>query len=192
MKTKFKSLVLFLSVWASCPAQASGPSLELATSDSPIHVGDIFNVELLAKDLFSDAAYSTDLLLAFAGNISISPGNKLSLTSSSYNPYFFDDSALLGMDLAGSAFPALRGADVFGDISLATLQFQALSVGSATIAIETNLLDPNQGLFYLVQGALPINAHLNLEITAVPLPPSALLFASAGIFSLINARKQRS
>jgi len=51
--------------------------------------------------------------------------------------------------------------------------------------------DFNQGLIYLTQTPLAIQANTTLTITAVPLPPLAILFASAGLFTLI-VRHMRS
>ncbi|MBS3963012.1 MAG: hypothetical protein KGZ80_00715 [Methylomonas sp.] len=177
MNSKPLFIAALLAVLSSAPLSAAVPSLVLQTEPRTILVGDVFSVDVVARNLFA-GAYANDQLLAFGFDVDWAPSGLIDLASHTLYPLFEDHSEALGLDLAASAFPGLTAADVIGDVRLATLQFRALAQGSAWLAVNTNSTDPNQGLIFLDQAAVQgLNASLN--ITAVPLPPAALLFASA-------------
>lgn len=177
MNIKRLIIASLLVILPSAPLQASVPSLVLQTQANPIRVGDTFDVDIIVHDAFV-GSYADDLLLAFGfGFDDLSPA-LLGLNTRWVNPLFSDDSELLGTDLAGSAFPGLAANDVSGDLHLATLRFEALAEGAATLTIAADPIDPNQGLIYLIGNPVTTAASLNLNIAAVPLPPSALLFVS--------------
>ncbi len=184
MKTFFKYLPLIAaSLFGTAPGQAATVSLQ--TSSSYIQAGDFFDVDVVVLDLFAHDV--SDEFLAFGFNIGNSNNSLLRLAENPLfadkpvrvNPLFTDDSPAVELDAAGSVFPGI-GYDAAGSraFTLATLHFQALAAGRVDLVIGSDLSDGNQGLFFLNQGQLPINASLALEITAVPLPPAALLFVS--------------
>ncbi|MCQ8103494.1 hypothetical protein NP590_05190 [Methylomonas sp. SURF-2] len=165
-----------LAAISSSPLQAAVPSLALRTQTDTIRVGDVFDVDLIARDVFADS-YADDLLLAFGFNLNVSPA-LLGLNASWLNPLFSDDAEILNLDLAGSAFPGLAANDFSGDLHLGTLRFQALADGATILSMTADPADLNQGLIYLFGNSLSMSASLNVNIAAVPLPPAGLLFAS--------------
>lgn len=165
-------------------------SFALSTPDTQIQVGDYFDVDLAVNDAFAGTLDGEEVL-GFGFNTQLTGIGGLQFLGSTINPLFDDTSADMGLDAAGLAFPGLDINAIGSAFSLATLHFQALSAGSASIAVISDLADFNQGLFFLNQDVISIDSSLNLNVAAVPLPPSALLFISAGLFTVIGRRKKR-
>jgi hypothetical protein len=182
-------LLISASLFGTVHAQAATFSLD--TTITQIRTGDYFDVDLVVHDLF--AGDTSDELLAFGLNAISSDTGLLQLTGSTVNPLFSDDSALLGLDAAGSAFPGISNdPSVAQSFSLATLHFQALGTGNVSLTIASDLADFNQGLIFLNQGQLAISANRGFEITAVPLPSGLLLFGSGLAMNLGGFRKRRA
>ncbi len=154
------------------------------------HIGDDFDIEVLALVPFANAS-PDELVLGFGFNTQLGGTGAAQFLSSSINPLFTDISTQDGVNLAaaGLAFPGLGSNDVGSLISLAVLHFQAISAGNLNITITSDLNDPNQGLIYLTQAPWAIQANTTFAITAIPLPPSALLFFSALSFASVIRRK---
>jgi hypothetical protein len=189
MKNLLHSLLLASAgLFGAIPAQAA-VTFSLDTAISQIQVGDYFDVDLVVHDLF--AGNAIDELLAFGLNAISSDTGLLQLTGSTVNPLFSDDSVLLGLDAAGSAFPGIANdSSVAQAFSLATLHFQALAAGNVSLTIASDLADLNQGLIFWNQGQLAIGAVRSFDIAAVPLPSGVLLFVSGLAMSLGAVRKR--
>jgi len=173
---------------ANC--QAATLSFSLETAGSPIHVGDVFDIELVAHDLF--AGDNSDELLAFGLNTTSSISGLLEFQGSTVNPLFSDDSLLVNLHAAGSAFPGISSNPSTAlSFNLATLHFKALATGQVSVAIASDLSDFNQGLIFLNQGPVAINSSRGFDITSVPLPPSLLMFVSGVVVSLGGFRRGR-
>lgn len=142
-------------------------------------IGDNFDIQVLALVPFANAS-ADELLLGFGFNAQLGGTGSAQFLGSSINPLFTDISMQDGVNLAaaGLAFPGLGANEVGSLISLAVLHFQAVNAGNLNIAITSDLNDLNQGLIFLNQGPLAINTSVGFNITAVPLPPSLLLFLS--------------
>jgi hypothetical protein len=164
-------------------------SFALSTLDTKVQVGDYFDVDLAVNDAFAGTLDGEELL-GFGFNTQLTGIGGLQFLGSTINPLFDDASADLGLDAAGVAFPGLEVNAISSAFSLATLHFQALSAGNASIAVVSDLADSNQGLIFLNHAAVAIDSSLNVNISAVPLPPSAVLFLSAGLFTLIGRGKK--
>ncbi|WP_026601542.1 hypothetical protein [Methylomonas sp. 11b] len=173
---------------ANC--QAANISFSLESASNPIHVGDVFAIEVVAHDLF--AGDNSDELLAFGLNAASSISGLLEFQGSTVNPLFSDDSLLVNLHAAGSAFPGISS-DPSNTLlfNLATLHFKALATGQVSLAIASDLSDFNQGLIFLNQGPMAINASRSFDIAAVPLPPSLLMFVSGVVVSLGGFRRKR-
>lgn len=193
MKNLLQSLLLVSTgLFGTTPAQAA-VTFSLDTAVSQIQVGTIFDVDLVVHNLFANTS-ADESLLAFGLNSISSNASLLQLIGSTINPLFSDDSAMIGLDAAGSAFPAIANdVSVANSFTLATLHFQALAAGNVSLTIASNLTDPdsNQGLFFANQGQVAINANRSLAITAVPLPSALLLFVSGLAMSLGAFRKRK-
>lgn len=155
-------------------------------------IGDYFDVEVLAISPLANASVD-ELILGFGFNAALSGTGSAQFLGSSVNPLFADISTQEGVNLsaAGFAFPGLSVNDVGSLLSLAVLHFQALAAGDLSIAISSDLNDFNQGLIYLTQSPLAIQANTHLTITAVPLPPAIVLFVSGG-FMLVGRRTSQA
>jgi len=164
--------------------------LALQQTSGFTHIGDIFDIEVLALVPLANAS-PDELVLGFGFNAQVGGTGAAQFLGSSINPLFTDISTQEGVNLAaaGLAFPGLGLDEVGSLISLAVLHFQAISEGNLNIAITSDLNDPNQGLIYLTQATLAIQANTTFAITAVPLPPSALLFFSTLSFASVMRRK---
>ncbi|MDX8129229.1 hypothetical protein QLH52_18165 [Methylomonas sp. OY6] len=156
------------------------------------HIGDHFDIEVLALAPLANAS-PDELVLGFGFNTQLGGTGAAQFLGSSINPLFNDISTQDGVNLAaaGLAFPGLSANDVGSFISLAVLHFQAIAAGNLNIAITSDLHDLNQGLIFLNQGSLAINTSVGFNIiTAVPLPPSLLLFVSGLVVGFGGIRKR--
>ena len=160
------------------------------TSGSITHIGDYFDVNVFAV-VPLDNASPDELILGFGFNALLSGNGSAQFLGRTVNTLFDDISTQDGVNLtsAGLAFPGLGSNEVGSMISLAILHFQATAVGDLNIAITGDLSDPNQGLIYLNQAPLAIRANTLLAITAVPLPPSVLMFLGGLAISARGLRK---
>lgn len=145
-------------------------------------IGDYFDVEVLAISPLANASLD-ELILGFGFNTAVSGTGSAQFLGSSVNTLFSDISRQDGVNLtaAGFAFPGLSVNDTGLMLTLAVLHFQAVTAGDLNIAISSDLTDLNQGLIYLTQAPLAIQANTTLSITAVPLPPAIVLFVTGGL-----------
>ncbi|PPD33552.1 MAG: hypothetical protein CTY19_07320 [Methylomonas sp.] len=171
--------------------EVSAPSIMLTLMPGNlIQVGSLFDIQVAVFSPFWQAEVD-ELILGFGLNAELSGTGSAQFLGRSVNSLFDDISTQDGVNLsaAGLAFPGLSSDDTGTLLSLAVLHFQAITVGDLNIAISSDLNDFNQGLIYLNQPPLAIQANTNLTIAAVPLPPSVILFASAGLLMLTGRRK---
>ncbi len=190
MKTSIKYLIILAISHLALTGKTAFASISvgLVPSTQQIHVGDNFSVEVVASNLF-DGTDASDELLAFGFN-SVYTGN-FNFLNSTVNPLFQDDSALVGLSVAGSAFPGIANALDSQILTLATLNFEALELGAVDIGITADPQDFNQGLIFFNQNPIGFNSSINLMVTAVPVPATLPLFLSAiGIFGLAGSRRK--
>jgi hypothetical protein len=181
------------SILSSAIMLASEPTfLALPQAAGLTHIGDYFDVELLAFAPLANAS-PDELVLGFGVNTQLGGTGGAQFLGSTINSLFTDISMQDGVNLAaaGLAFPGLGLNEVGSLISLAVLHFQAVTAGTLNIAITSDLNDLNQGLIFLNQSPLAINAGIGVEITAVPLPPSLLMFVSGVVVSFGGFRRKR-
>lgn len=165
--------------------------LPLLQTSGVIHTGDHFDIEVIAFSLMANTS-PDELVLGFGFNTQLDGTGAAQFLGSSINPAFTDLSNQEGVNLAaaGLAFPALSSIELEPVISLAVLHFQAVTAGDLNIAISSDLNDPNQGLIFLNQAPLAIQASYSLAITSVPLPSGLLLFGT-GLAMGLSAFRQR-
>lgn len=175
------------------PISLSEPTfLALNQTSGLTHIGDYFDVALVAFVPLANAS-PDELVLGFGVNTQLDGAGAAQFLGSTINSLFTDISTQDGVNLAaaGAAFPGLGLNEVGSLISLAVLHFQAVTAGTLNIAITSDLNDLNQGLIFLNQSPLAINAGIGVDITAVPLPPSLLMFVSGVVVSLGGIRRKR-
>ncbi|WP_132325288.1 MULTISPECIES: hypothetical protein [Methylomonas] len=165
--------------------------LALKQTSNLTHIGDYFNIEVVALVPLANTN-PNELVLGFGFNTQLGGMGAAQFLGSTINSLFTDISTQDGVNLAaaGLAFPGLGLNEVGSLISLAVLHFQAVTAGNLDIAITSDLNDLNQGLIYLNQSPLAINASIGFDVTAVPLPPSLLMFVSGVVVSLGGFRRK--
>ena len=183
-------LALFL-VASVLPVQASTISLSVA---SPVVVGSSFDVLVQANDLF-DSRDPDDTLLAFGFNGVVGNGSIVQHVGAEAGPLFDDLSVFGGNPMVAGFATSLLGigaSDFAGPLTLATLHFNALILGTTTIGVISDILDLNQGLvfFDLPYGAINASIDVSTSVSDVPEPATLLLSASAIAMCVIASRRR--
>ncbi|MDH0867372.1 cohesin domain-containing protein [Mitsuaria sp. GD03876] len=173
---------------SSLAAQAATVSL---TPVAPAKVGEGVDLLIRVTDPFAGLALDEELL-SFGFRLSYDT-TQLSFGSFTAAAGWDDDSGWLGAgQFGGSAFPGVANGGQ-GSLLLGTLHFNALQDGLAQISLITDAGNLNHGLNFLWSGAQPLNASLNLAVSAVPEPASALLAAlGLGVLGLTTRRRAAS
>jgi hypothetical protein len=101
-----------------------------------------------------------------------------------------DDSAHLGAGIfSASIFPGVDNGGQ-GDLLLATLHFDALQPGVASVSLSTDAGDFNQGLIFLETDPVSISATDSLTLTSADPEPASVLLMVAGLASLAGWRRR--
>lgn len=184
-KPLFAAAALALS---SLAAQAATVSL---TAAGPATAGGGVDLLISVSDPFAGMTLDEELL-SFGFRLSYDT-SKLSFASFTAAAGWDDDSGWLGAgQFGGSAFPGVANGGQ-GSLLLGTLHFDALQGGLAQISLITDPANLNHGLNYLWSGPQALNASLNLAVSAVPEPASALLAAlGLGVLGLTTRRRSAS
>lgn len=173
---------------ASSAIHASTLTFSLQPNQRDFHINDSFNVDLIASGIPGEV---DDQLLGFGLNFAVSDSTVLQLNGYTLNS-LFDDLALGSPDVTGFAFPVI-GSNLWSGqaLTLMTFHLQALSVGQAQLSVSSLAdAEQNQGLVFLNQPALAIDAEQNFTVSSVPLPSATLLFLSGfGILAKRSSRK---
>jgi hypothetical protein len=189
MTSKLLTFAAFVLAVSVLPARASTIVLTASGSQTP---GSSFDVTVELTDVFG--SHPGDALAAFGFDVVIGDTSVVSFTGETIGPLFDDVSGLFGPSpqVAGFATAGFLTASDFTDpLILATLHFNALTGGSSSIGINTDLSDPNQGLLYLTAGADPLDASTRASISAVP-EPSTAVFGGLTLASLLLYRRLRA
>ncbi len=150
-------------------------------------VGSLITARVAVDRAFS-GNYTGDELLAFGFDLGYDT-SLLRLSSAVVDPAFSDDTALFGGDIsvAGSSFPGLVD-DGSGHLSLATLTFEVLAAGAATIEVRSDSgSNLSEGLTYAMGSNAELFGRTALTLVAAPVPePENLLLALGGL-ALVGA-----
>nr|WP_320015510.1 hypothetical protein [uncultured Desulfobacter sp.] len=158
----------------------AAPVVILDVSSSEINVGDVLEIDVIVKGLSS-----SDGILAFGFDIGVSSG--LDFTGAVIGSDFRDlSSSFSSTDVAGLSFPPLSGGD---DIVLAALSFGVLSSGTLEINLESDISDPNEGLFTTLYPQLDITSSIKFNLAPIPVPSSFILLG-AGLLGIIGYRSR--
>jgi hypothetical protein len=166
------------------------PYVELFSDQTDWRVGEIFEVQVLARNVTDvDPAWGQDLVLGFGFDV-LFARRGLAFTGAAMGPGFDDLSGHLpGNQVAGIASP-LDADSLFGDrVLLASLNFECLSVGRFLLGIASDPDDKNGGLFTWRHHE-EIFDCLQVNVAAVPVPQPLLLLAS-GLIGLVLCRRAR-
>ncbi len=161
-------------------ATTSARAIPIVSLDLPSSVatGESFDVEVVV-----DGVDPSDGLLAFGFNV-VAP-NPLNITfnNASVAAPFFDDSAFLPIDVAGSTFPSISG----NGIILATLNFTANSVGDYSLGIISDLF-AFEGLFTEVN-MYDMTASTNISVVSPE--PTTIALLGIGLAGIAGAEFRR-
>lgn len=172
---------------AAMPAHASSISLALLGTVSP---GSSFDIAVQANDVFAGRA-PDDVLLGYGFNVAIGNGAVVQYLSETAGP-LFDDLPIPGLTASGIATNLLGIApgDFVGPLTLATLHFKTLALGSSSIGVTWDPSDLNQGLVYLdlPYGAIEASTRV-IAAAAVP-EPATLVMLTSGLVAVVRARRR--
>lgn len=173
---------------ASLVAPAAHAATVSLTAAGPAKVGEGVDLLISLVDPFGGLP-SDEELLSFGFRLSYDT-TKLSFGSFTAAAGWDDDSPWLGAGtFGGSSFPGVANSGQTS-LLLGTLHFDALQGGFAQIGLITDAGNLNHGLSYLWSDVQPLNASLNLAVSAVPEPTSALL-AALGLGALGFTTRRR-
>ena len=183
MKANFLTLTALALAASVLPAEAT--TITLNTPGS-VTAGSSFDVTVQISDVFQ--THPGDALAAFGFNVVVGNSSIFSYTGETIGPLFDDFSGIFGASpqVAGIATAIFLAAGDFTEpLTLATLHFTALTSGSASIGISTDLSDPNQGLFYSTAGADALNGSVRVVSAAAAVPePASFLLGGLGLVGL--------
>lgn len=172
---------------SSLAAQAATVTL---TPAGPAKAGEGVDLLISLTDPFAGLRADEELL-SFGFRLSFDSAR---LAFGSFTPAagWDDDSPWLGAGTFGaSSFPGVANSGQ-SSLLLGTLHFDALQGGLAQISLITDQGNLNQGLSYLWSGAQPLNASLNLAVSAVPEPASVVLvMLGLGALGVTSRRRRR-
>jgi hypothetical protein len=178
--------VVALNLLPLSSAHALLIDLKMPRSEIALDVYHIFNVDVIAKDVFSGLD-PLEEVLAFGFDIFISDTSIVNLWEVEVAAPFDDKSGLLpNTDVAGSVFPGIANDSTNDTILLATLRFLVLSKGEVSLGITSDLTDINEGLIFSLDGSKDISSSI---VVSIP-EPNALLLIGIGLAGLGYTRRR--
>ncbi|MCG8613912.1 MAG: hypothetical protein MI864_25655 [Pseudomonadales bacterium] len=191
MNTVNKTLGKMLLILAFCGANlAQAGHISLNPFSTDVAIGDTISIDIVLEDPFT-GAYAGDSFLGFGFDFDYDQTG-LQFThktmGSAWDDYSdaFNDTMVVGSD---SNF----GIDDNGqsEFLLTTLYFEVIGAGDLFLNVFSDSANSaNQGLFYIFNDVLDINASTSINVSQVPEPPVVALFALAlGIMGARGFRK---
>jgi hypothetical protein len=179
----FSGLLAVLLLGLAGPAAAQ-VEVRVEAPGSPVALGSSFDVEIFANVM-------GDPVLAWGLDLDVVPA-LLSLQGSPVidGVWNVPVTAPDGDGLAGAYFPPVGQSGLQGDLRLATLTFQAIAPGLASLDLSATASDLTEGFALDPSGFELDVAFLSAVVSIVPEPGTALLlgFGLAGLSVL--ARRQ--
>jgi hypothetical protein len=181
--------VILMCALGATPALGSTISLGVT---STVNAGSTFDVTVQVANVFQGRAIG-DVLVAFGFDVAIGDPGIFQFVGATVGP-LFAPLALGTPMVAGFALNPLGigPGDFSGPLTLATLHFNALRAGGASIGVTWDSTDLNQGLVYLDLpfGAISASADVR-AIASVPEPSTLVLMLAPVLGVLERARSAR-
>jgi hypothetical protein len=181
--------VILMCALGATPALGSTISLGVT---SPVNAGAPFDVVVQVSNVFAGRAIG-DVLVAFGFDVAIGDPGIFQFVGATVGP-LFAPLALGTPMVAGFALNpfGIGPGDFSGPLTLATLHFNALRAGGASIGVTWDSTDLNQGLVYLDLpfGAISASADVR-AIASVPEPSTLVLMLAPVLGVLERARSAR-
>jgi len=149
---------------------------------APTAVSGAFDVVVQARDLFVGRDATTDLLIAYGFNVTVSDSAILQFVGATSGALFDPATTEPGTNVFAAAF----GQNGFGiepgiaePVTLAVLHFTALGPGPASILVTSDVSNPFQGLQYF---NAPFQESIVGTVSVTTLPePATILLMSVGL-----------
>ncbi|HMY38541.1 MAG TPA: cohesin domain-containing protein [Marinagarivorans sp.] len=181
------SVAILTGALFSLPVHAANVVID--PSNSTHNQGDVFSVDVLGKG-FTTALDAGGVNLSFDSTIlAIADSSKLPLGVSNSVQFKSPWTLTFAPSISdGSLNDALFFADSApsGNFSIFTVWFEATAPGTSPLTLTESTLNPFAG----AGGGLAVSLT-NAQVSVVPLPPTAWLFAS-GLVLLVTQRKIRA
>ena len=181
-------LLSFALAASVTPARASSISLALM---GPVSPGSSFDIAVHVNNVFAGRA-PDDVLLGYGFNVTIGNGSVVQYLSETAGP-LFDDLGLASVTAAGIATNILGvgPGEFVGPLTLATLHFKAVGLGTSIIGVTWDPADLNQGLVYLELPYGAIQASTNVTAAAAVPEPATLITLTSGFVAVLGARRRK-
>jgi hypothetical protein len=193
MKIK-TTLCLFVICLAAFTLPAHAETITLSVADT-VSSGSSFDVLVKVNGLFDGRTFD-DTLLAYGFNVTVGNSSIFSYTGETAGSLFDDLSIPGGNPMVAGIAQNLLGvgpSDFMGPLTLATLHFDALGVGTTTIGVTWDSSDLNQGLVYFDLPYGGIDASKTVTSASTVPEPSSILMSAAGLgFLAFACRRRRS
>jgi hypothetical protein len=162
-------------------------TMSLDVPPGPRDPGNPFDVTVNATNLF-DGRDPLDLLLGFGFNVSLGNPAAIQFVDATVGSGFQQVASVPGADVVAFAFPGI-GPGSAEPLELAVLHFRPVAPGSSSIAITSDLTDPNQGLVFLTAPTDALAAEGEVQIVLEPGGWSLLAIGVAGIAGVARRKK---
>jgi hypothetical protein len=187
-----KLVLLAAAILAVCGSPAAATTISFTT---PTVVSGPFDVIVAAENVFAGRDPSTDVAISFGFNVSTSSPSIVAFLGATSGPLFDPATS----EPATNVFAAAFGRAGFGiepgasePLLLATLHFNTIGTGPATILISSDLTNLFQGLQFFnapfqepIAGTLPVSV---VPANTVP-EPAALALSAVGLVGIICVRR---
>jgi hypothetical protein len=178
-----KSLLFAILFLAANAFAGPASSVSLTPSNANPNIGDPFTIGLVVSG-------NTGEILGFGLDYSVSTG-AISFQGFTINPFFGADLGLGDPQISAITFPG----DTNPSVTLVTFSFLAKSAGPAVFGVNSDLGDPNEGLFLLSGATADLSRQVTISVqgVATPEPDTLTLTAfAAGLFlALSRINRQR-